>query len=158
MIKYLFDYRTRHNVVFTKELLRDQGSCLDFWFNDCCRKDSLQNESLLNQSEAQEDLIDDCHLGENEKECGHQIFEFVEVFFFAVISYKSCEHVYIVNITEKGEKDEEINDRYGHSLEFSCKTFSLFAGDLLCEPGEIFKVFIDIENNLSMSSDAHFHW
>ena len=66
--------------------------------------------------------------------------------------------MYIVKITEKGEKDEEINDRYGHSLEFSCKTFSLFAGDLLCEPGEIFKVFVDIENNLSMSSDAHFHW
>ena len=33
--------------------------------------------------------------------------------------------------------------------------FSLVSGDVLCDPHEVFEVFFDIYNNLSMSKDAY---
>lgn len=38
-----------------------------------------QEESLLNQSEVHEDIMDECHLNGNEEELGHQIFDFVKI-------------------------------------------------------------------------------
>ena len=75
MIKHLFDYRLGHDVVV---IVCNYDSCLDFRF----RKDRPLDEILLNQSEAQDDIVDDYHVDENEKEHGHRIFEFVEVPFF----------------------------------------------------------------------------
>ena len=92
---------------------------LNFQFDDCLRKEDLNNECLLNHSVTEEDIIDDdYYLDENKGgERGHQIFQFLELSsFVAVISYNSYEPVYIIKIIEKGETSEEIKDRYGHSM------------------------------------------
>ena len=165
MIKHLFDYRPEFDAVV---IVCDYDSCLGFRFSDCCRKDSQQDESLVNQSEAKADIIDDCHLDENEKERGHQLYEFVEVpSFVSVTSFDSCEQMYKINITEKGEVNEELKNHYGHQIalggalkpersrNISRKNFSLIGGDVSCEPEQIFKVFIDTESDLSMGKDAY---
>ena len=46
MIKHLFDYRLECEVVFTKEFFCDCENCLDFQFDDCLRKEDLNDESL----------------------------------------------------------------------------------------------------------------
>ena len=135
--------------------------CLVFRF----RKDRPQDEILLNQSE------DDCHLDQYEKEHDHKISEFVEVpSFVAVIPYDSYKPVYIIKITGKGEMNEEMQNRYGHSIALGellkvyylkpersrnicSKNFGLIAGDVPCEPEET--LFTDIESDLSMSRDAY---
>ena len=33
--------------------------------------------------------------------------------------------------------------------------FSLVPGDVLCDPDEVFEVFVDIDSHLSMSKDAY---
>ena len=33
--------------------------------------------------------------------------------------------------------------------------FSLVSGNVLCDPDEVFEVFVDIDSNLSMSKDAY---
>ena len=33
--------------------------------------------------------------------------------------------------------------------------FSLFTGDVLCDPDKVFELFVDIDGDLSMSKDAN---
>ena len=72
-MKHLFDYRPGCKVVFTKEFLCDCENCLDFQFDDCLRKEDLNDECLLNHSVTEEDIIDDdCYLDKNKGgERGH---------------------------------------------------------------------------------------
>ena len=108
--------RLEHDVGFTKEFLFACDNYLDFRFKECCRKDDPQDESLYNQSEAQGDVIDDCHFDENERERGHQILELVEVSsFVAAMPNNSCEPVYMIKITEKENTAEK--------MKFSVKDF-----------------------------------
>ena len=151
-------------------------NCLDFQFDDCLRKEDLNDECLLNHSVTEEDIIDDdCYLDENKGgERGHQIFQFLELSsFVAVISCNSYEPVYIIKIIDKGEASDEIKDRYGYSMapgepflrgsylksersrNISRKVFSLVPRDVLCDPDKVFEVFVDIDSNLSASKDLY---
>ena len=68
----------------------------------------------------------------------------------------------------------DIQFRYGHSIgpgenylkgnylkaersrNMSLKKFSIVTGDVLCDPEEVFEVFVDIDHdNLSMAKDAY---
>ena len=40
------------------------------------------------------------------------------------------------------------------SKNISLKMFSLVPGDVLCDPDKVFKVFVDLDSNFSMSKDA----
>lgn len=67
MIKYLFDYQSGCEIVFTKDFICDWENCLDFQFDDCLKKEDLNDEGLLNHSVSEEDTIDDdCNLDNNE--------------------------------------------------------------------------------------------
>ena len=57
--KHFFDYRPGCEVVFTIEFLCDCENWLDFQFDDCLRKEDLNDESLLNSSVTEEDIVDD---------------------------------------------------------------------------------------------------
>ena len=52
---------------------------LDFRFDVCCRKSSLQDLILSEQLEIAEDMTDDYHLDESKEGRCHQIFEFLDV-------------------------------------------------------------------------------
>ena len=41
------------------------------------------------------------------------------------------------------------------SRNISRKMFSLVPGDVLCDPDEVFEVFVDIDSDLSLSKDAY---
>ena len=41
------------------------------------------------------------------------------------------------------------------SKNISRKMFSLVLGDVLCDPDEVFEIFVDIDGNLSMLKDAY---
>ena len=41
------------------------------------------------------------------------------------------------------------------SKNISRKMFSLVLGDVLCDPDEVFEIFVDIDDNLSMLKDAY---
>ena len=79
----------------------------------------------------------------------------------------------MIKVKEKGAK-EALNGRYGYSIgpgenyakgnyfkaersrKMSLKKFSIVTGDVLCDPEEIFEVFIDIDHdNLSKANDAY---
>ena len=75
---------------------------LDLQFDDCLKKEDLNDEGLLNHSVSEEDPIDDdCNLDNNEGTRSPE-FKFLKVLsFVAVISYNSYEPVYIIKILKK---------------------------------------------------------
>ena len=109
----------------------------------------------------------------HDEERGQHVYEFVIVpSFVAVISYNSCEPVFVIKIIENGLANEEMKDRFGHSLapgqlylkgnylklvrsrNISRKTFSLIPGAVLCNP-EVFDIFVDVDDDLIMCKDSY---
>ena len=101
------------------------------------------------------------------------MFEFVSIpSFVAVVSYNSCEPVYIIKVTEKDLAKEELKDRFGHviypgepylkdnylklsrSKNVARKNFIFVPADVLCQLDEVFN-FADIEDDLSMCKDSY---
>ena len=106
-----------HTIIYATEFLCDCDDCLDFRFDDCCRKQTSQEQSPLNEPEVQDVIPDDCCLDAHDEERGQHVYEFVIISsFVAVVSYNSWEPVYIIRINEKVTVNEEMKDRYGHSL------------------------------------------
>ena len=102
------------------------------------------------------------------------VYEFVILpSFVPVVSYNSCEPVYIIKINYKRTTKEKIKGRYGHSLapgqlylkgnylklvrlkNISRKKFSLILGDVLCDSDKVFDT-VDVDHELSNSNDAYF--
>ena len=80
----------------------------------------------------------------------------------------------MIKVNEKGIANEVKRDRYGHSISpgehflrgnylkpersrsMSSKKFSIVAGDVFCDPAEVFEVFVDIDHDsLSMTKDSY---
>ena len=72
---------------------------------------------MLNESETSNVTTDDCYLDDSNEDRGQHVFEFVSIPpFVAVVSYNSCEPVYIIKVTEKDLAKEELKDRFGHVI------------------------------------------
>ena len=101
------------------------------------------------------------------------MFEFVSIpSFVAVVSYNSCEPVYIIKVTEKDLAKEGLKNSFGHviypgelylkgnylkltrSKNIARKKFTLVPGDVVCEPDEVF-VFVDVDYDLTICKDAY---
>ena len=167
MVKHLFDYKPGESGIYATEFLCDCDSCLNFCFEDCFRKETPLEESMLNESETSNVTTDDCYLDDSNEDRGQHVFEFVSIpSFVAVVSYNSCEPVYIIKVTEKDLAKEELKDRFGHviypgeylkltrSKNIPWKKFNLVPGDVVCEPDKVFD-FVDVEGDLSMCKDAY---
>lgn len=110
----LFANYNNHTAIYTTKFLCNCDDCLDFRFDDWCRKHTSLAQSLLNEPEVQDVITTRLLLDAYDKEPGQYVYEFVIIpSFFAVVSYNSCEPVYIINI---GTAKEEMKDRYGYSL------------------------------------------
>ena len=97
--------RWLHGKAFVEYFLSDCGDCLDFRFDDCCRKQTSQEQSLLNEPEVQAVISDDCYLDGYDEERGQHVYEFIIIpSFVAVVSYNSCKPVYIIKINEKAQE------------------------------------------------------
>ena len=167
MVKHLFDYKPGESGIDATEFLCDCDSCLNFCFEDCFRKETPLEESMLNESETSNVTTDDCYLDDSNEDRGQHVFEFVSIpSFVAVVSYNSCEPVYIIKVTEKGLAKDELKDCFGlviyprepylkltKSKKIVQKNFTLVPGDLVCESDEVFD-FVNVEDNLSMCKDA----
>ena len=117
MVKHLFDYKPDESEIYATEFLCDCDGCFDFRFEDCIRKETPLEESMLNESETSNVTTDDCYLDESNEDHGQRVFEFVSIpSFVAVVSYNSCEPVYIIKVTEKDLAKEELKDRFGHVI------------------------------------------
>ena len=102
MVKHQFDYKPGESEIYATEFLCNCDSCLDFCFEDCLRKETPLEESMLNESETSNVTTDDCYLDDSNEDRGQHVFEFVSIpSFVAVASYNSCEPVYIIKVTEK---------------------------------------------------------
>ena len=167
MVKHLFDYKPDESEIYATEFLCDCDGCFDFRFEDCIRKETPLEESMLNESETSNVTTDDCYLDDSNEDRGQHVFEFVSIpSFVAVVSYNSCEPVYIIKVTEKDLAKEELKDRFGHviypgeylkltrSKNIPWKKFNLVPGDVVCEPDKVFD-FVDVEGDLSMCKDAY---
>ena len=173
MVKHLFDYKPGVSEIYATEFLCDCDSCLDFRFEVCFRKETPLEESMLNKSETSNVTTDDCYLDDCNEDRGQHVFEFVSIpSFVAVVSYNSCEPVYIIKVTEKDLAKDELKDRFGHvtylgdlylkgnylklttSKNIARKKFTLVPGDLICKPDEVFD-FVDVEEDLSMCKDTY---
>ena len=117
MVKHLFDYKPGESEIYATEFLCNCDGCLDFCFEDCFRKETPLEESMLNESETSNVTTDDCYLDDSNEDRGQHVFEFVSIPpFVAVVSYNSCEPVYIIKVTEKDLAKEELKDRFGHVI------------------------------------------
>ena len=132
-----------------------------------------QFEEILD-ADSDTQFQDDSHLDEQENH-GQHIYEFVTVpSFVAVVSYNSCEPIYIIKINEKGVAKEPMKDRYGHSINpgelylkgnylkaersrnIAKRKFSIIQAEVICDPEEIFEVFVDIDReDLTMTKDSY---
>ena len=120
------------------------------------------------------EISGDCELDEDNGDHRQQIYAFLEVpTFISVISYNSSEPVYIIKVVEKGEAKQQLNDRYGHvispgelflkasylsaarSKKINQKQFNILKGDVYCSPDEVFEVFLEIDDNLSMAKNIY---
>ena len=71
------------------EFLCDGDDCLDFRFDDCCRKQTSQEQSPLNEPEVQDVIPDDCYLNAYDEERGQHVCELVIIpLVLAVVSSK----------------------------------------------------------------------
>ena len=171
--KHLFNYKSGEWEIYASGVLCDCDSCLDFYFEDCFRKEVPLEESMLDKSETSNVTTDNCYLDDSNEDRGQHVFEFVSIPpFVAVVSYNSCEPVYIIKVTEKDLAKEELKNSFGHviypgelylkgnylkltrSKNIARKKFTLVPGDVVCEPDEVFD-FVDAEDDLSMCKDAY---
>ena len=117
MVKHLFNYKPDESEIYATEFLCDCDGCFDFRFEDCIRKETPLEESMLNESETSNVTTDDCFLDDSNEHRSQHVFEFVSIpSFVAVVSYNSCEPVYIIKVTEKDLAKEELKDRFGHVI------------------------------------------
>ena len=87
MVKHLFDYKPGESKNYATKFLCDCDSCLDFHFEDCLRKETQLEESMLNESEISNVATDDCYLEDCNEDREQHVFEFVSVpSFVAVVS------------------------------------------------------------------------
>ena len=115
--KHLFNYKSGEWEIYASGVLCDCDSCLDFYFEDCFRKEVPLEESMLDKSETSNVTTDNCYLDDSNEDRGQHVFEFVSIPpFVAVVSYNSCEPVYIIKVTEKDLAKEELKDRFGHVI------------------------------------------
>ena len=88
--------------------------------------------------------------------------------FVALVSEDSNEPVYILKVQEKGIAEKEETDGYGHTIstgEYFLRgkylkmgrsrstthhKFSILPGDALCTLEEVFEVFVDISDDLTL--------
>ena len=101
MVKELFDYKTDHTTIYATEFLCDCDNSLDFRFVNCSRKQTSHGGSLLNDPDVQDVIPDDCYLDVYDEEHDEHVYEFLIIpSFVVVVSYNSCEPVYIIKIEE----------------------------------------------------------
>ena len=62
MVKHLFDCKPDHTTNYAIKFLCDCDDYLNFRFDDCCRKQTPQEQSLLNEPEGQDIISDKCYL------------------------------------------------------------------------------------------------
>ena len=87
MVKHLFDYKSGESKNYAATFLCDCDSCLDFHFEDCLRKETPLEESMLNESEISNVATDDCYLDDCNEDRDQHVSEFVSVpSFVAVVS------------------------------------------------------------------------
>ena len=64
-----------------------------------------------------------------------------------------CQDIYLYSslgtLSEKKLKNLE------RTRNITREMFSLFTGDVLCDPDKVFELFVDIDGDLSMSKDAN---
>ena len=65
MVKHLFDSKPGESEIYATDFLCDCDSCLDFCFEDCFRKETPLEESMLNKSETSNVTTEDYYLGES---------------------------------------------------------------------------------------------
>ena len=76
MVKHLFEYKPGESEIYATEFLCDCDSCLDFCFEDCFRKETLLEESMLNESETSNVTTDNCYLDDSNEDRGQHVFDF----------------------------------------------------------------------------------
>ena len=139
--------------------------CLNFLY---CVKNTLKfienNNSDTDDSE--DGLLDE----ENDPT---KIFEYVTIpLFVAAISCNNSKPIYFIKIVEKNMAKENLRDRFGHGIfleecflngfysqksrskNIKFKKFSILNYDVYLKPNEIFELFVEISNDLTMNSDA----
>ena len=65
MVKHPFDYKPGESGICATEFLCDCDNCLNFRFEDCLRKETPLEESMLNESETSNVTTDDCYLDDS---------------------------------------------------------------------------------------------
>ena len=169
MKQHLFDYKPGSKKILCKEFLCDCLQCLQLDF-DKCVKLSAENPVAPVDSIHHED---EGSLNIDEENESHKVFEFVAVpSFVALISEDSNEPVYILKVEEKerAEKDEQddfehcipagdlyIRGKYFKKERFRptrVHKFSILSADALCTPDEIFDVFVDVSEDLTIEKET----
>jgi hypothetical protein len=133
-------------------------------------------ESVVNDKESCDDKDDDdyYYLDEDVDNRGEEIFVLFEPpGYVALLSYESREPFYIVKVIEKGIAEETLRDNFGHcilkdeyyfkgyyltltrSKHVSQKQFKVVKGDVLCLPSEIFDIFLEISESLTMDKEVY---
>ena len=143
--------------------------CLQLDFNKCVKL-SAENPVAPVDSVHQEN---EGNLDVDEEDESHKVFEFVAVpSFVALISEDSNEPVYILKVEEKGRAEKDEQDDFEHcipagdlyirgkylkkqrSRSTRVHKFSIFSADALCTPDEIFDVFVDISEDLTIEKET----
>ena len=151
--------------------LCDCLQCLQLDFNNCLKLSETNSKSIPPvRSVCHEDEcdLDADDIGQNEK-----VFEFVTIPLFVALVSKDCnEPVFILKVEEKEIAEKEEMGGYGHTIstgeyvlcrkylkmERSRSTryhkFSILPSDGLCTLEEVFEVFIDISDDLTLNKET----
>ena len=182
MKQHLFEYKPGCSTILYREYLCDCVECLQFNFEKCVKFVESAKQAKPAKSASQPiqpsnsatiSYEDECNLDLDEADEGRKAFEFVTVpSFVALVSGDSNEPVYILKVEEKGEATNEKSDEYGHKVvpgdlylrgnylkmvrsrsSKLCK-FSVIPGDVLVLAGEVFDVFVDIADDLTLEKEV----
>ena len=171
MSKHLFDFKPnpKSTSVLTMEYLCDCKDCLELNFEKCAQHED-KTESRPNDDEEAEV---ECHLDSNNIDENTKVYEFVSVpSYVALASDDVNEPIYIMKVEEKGRTEKEIQDEDGHVISAGdlylrgkylkqersrsrhLKQFSIYPGDGICEPSEVFEVSVELSDDLVMSRES----
>lgn len=92
--------------------------------------------------------------------------------FIALVSGDSTEPIYLLKLEEKKMAEKEEHDDFGHIIspgEFfirgrylkkersrstRCYKFSILSGDAICTPDEVFELFVDVSDDLTIEKET----
>ena len=146
--------------------LCDCESCLNLEFSSC-------KKSVAIVGEIGDDFLEECMVDEDD-DWQSRIYEFVSTPSCAsLLSCNASDPVYFVLAEKKGQATEKLQDRYGHvilpgelylegrylhkshSRHPSKKKFNVLDHTVYISPGEIFGIFVEFDDDLTMGNESY---